>query len=86
VINLSAAGQQPTHLGAHWPSVPRQPLQCRCIEYLAAVFGDADQMNDKSGNAVSFASIVWLCAVLYGRHGKSSEFVPHQRRGGGYLY
>jgi hypothetical protein len=48
VISLSVAGQQPTiHLGEDLPSMPRQPLQCRCIEYLAPVFGDANQMNDK---------------------------------------
>jgi hypothetical protein len=46
VISLSVAGPQPTiHLGEDLPSVPRQPRQCRCIEYLAPGFGAADQMN-----------------------------------------
>jgi hypothetical protein len=44
MVSLSVAGQQPTiHLSEDLPNVSRQPLQCRRIEYLVPVFGDADR-------------------------------------------
>jgi hypothetical protein len=65
VIGLSVAGQQPTiHLGEDLPGVPRHS-NAAASNTLQPVFGDANQMNDKSGNAVAFGSIVLHCAVLY---------------------
>ena len=81
MISRSVAGQQPTiHLGEDLPSVPRQPLQCRRIAYLAPVFGDADQMNDKPGNAVPFASIACIASVDR-VDGTNDPYLPIPRQG-----